>query len=86
MKELLLVNLLLLTVVTVSNVYGSGPRLDYDERYEDILGAPECWVDGYDEGFAGKCDQYLIEYEYLPKFLGHLADNKFVFSERFLNL
>lgn len=30
--------------------------------------------------------QYLIEYKHLPKFLGHLADNKFVFSERLLNL
>lgn len=30
--------------------------------------------------------QYMIEYEHLLKFLGHLADNKFVFSERILNL
>lgn len=29
---------------TASNVYAGGPRLDWDERYEDILGAQECWV------------------------------------------
>ena len=30
--------------------------------------------------------QYFIEYEHLPKFLGYLADNRFVFSERHLDL
>jgi HAD superfamily hydrolase (TIGR01484 family) len=30
--------------------------------------------------------QYLIEYKHLPKFLGHLAGNKFVFLERLLDL
>ena len=44
-------------VATISNVYASGPRLDYDERYEDVPGAPECWVDGYDAGFAQKYDK-----------------------------
>ena len=39
------------------NIYAGGPRLDYDERYEDIPGAPECWVDGYDAGFAGVYDK-----------------------------
>lgn len=40
-----------------------------------------------DKSLNPKLDcQYLIDYEHLPKFLGHLADNKFVFSERFLNL
>lgn len=37
--------------------YAGGPRLDYDEAYTDIPGAPECWVDGYDAGFAGKYDK-----------------------------
>jgi len=37
--------------------YAGGPRLDYDEAYTDVPGAPECWVDGYDAGFAGKYDQ-----------------------------
>ena len=31
--------------------------MDYDERYKDIPGAPECWVDGYDAGFAGVYDK-----------------------------
>ena len=44
-------------VVTISNAYASGPRLDYDESYEDVPGAPECWVDGYDAGFAGVYDK-----------------------------
>ncbi len=44
-------------ILLVPNVYASGPRLDYDERYEDVPGAPECWVDGYDAGFAQKYDE-----------------------------
>ena len=44
-------------ILLVSNVYASGPRLDYDERYEDVPGAPACWVDGYDAGFAQKYDK-----------------------------
>ena len=43
--------------ITISNVNAGGPRLDYDERYEDVPGAPECWVDGYDAGFAGEYDR-----------------------------
>ena len=41
----------------MSNVYAGGPRLDWDQRYEDVPGAPECWVDGYDAGFAQKYDE-----------------------------
>ena len=37
--------------------YAGGPRLDYDEAYTHIPGAPECWADGYDAGFAGKYDK-----------------------------
>ena len=44
-------------LLLVPNVYASGPRLDYDERYEDVPGAPECWVDGYDAGFAQRYDE-----------------------------
>ena len=66
-----------IVIFLVPNVFASGPRMDYDERYEDIPGAPECWVDGYDAGFAGKynidraneCkdipgDQYNASWEY----------------------
>jgi hypothetical protein len=46
-----------MTTNTVPNVYAGGPRADYDERYEDVPGASECWIDGYDAGFAGKYDK-----------------------------
>jgi hypothetical protein len=55
MKQLLLVIVPLLLVATISNVNASGPRLDYP----DPAPTPEsddCWVDGYDAGFAGKYD------------------------------
>lgn len=31
-------------------VYSTRLEHDYDERYEDILGAPEWWYDGYKDG------------------------------------
>jgi hypothetical protein len=60
-----MINFVLITIIlvlmpmpiTISNVNAGGPRLDYDERYEDVPGAPECWVDGYDAGFAGEYDR-----------------------------
>ena len=42
-------------------VYARGPRLDYDEAFQDIEGATECWVDGYDAGFAGVYDRERAE-------------------------
>ncbi|MGE5662376.1 MAG: hypothetical protein ACM3X1_09050 [Ignavibacteriales bacterium] len=56
MKQLLLA-IIPIFILLVPNVYASGPRLDYDEAYADIPGAPECWVDGYDAGFAQKYDK-----------------------------
>lgn len=44
-------------ILLVPNVYAGGARGDYDERYEDVPGAPECWLDGFDAGFAGKYDK-----------------------------
>lgn len=44
-------------IVAAPSVYAGGPRGDYSETYEDVPGAPECWVDGYDAGFAGKYDK-----------------------------
>jgi hypothetical protein len=45
-----------LSPLFISNiyVYAGGPRLDNDERYADIPGAGECWVDGWDDGAVGK--------------------------------
>jgi hypothetical protein len=42
-------------VATISNVYASGPRLDYPEDATEE--GAYCWVDGYDAGFAGKYDK-----------------------------
>jgi hypothetical protein len=63
MIEIIRMNILIFLAIIpaimliVSNVYAGGPRLDYSETYEDVPGAPECWVDGYDAGFAGKYDK-----------------------------
>jgi hypothetical protein len=54
MKQLLLVVIPLLVVVSVSNVYAGGPRLDTGDDATDE--EHDCHVDGYDSGFAGKCD------------------------------
>jgi len=55
MKQLLLAIIPLLMVATISNVYAGGPRLDYgdDVTKEEA----DCWVDGYDAGFAGIYDK-----------------------------
>jgi hypothetical protein len=39
-----------LAAIEIQSAYAGGPRMDWDERYEDIPGAPECWVDGFDDG------------------------------------
>jgi hypothetical protein len=63
MIEIIRMNILIFLAIIpaimliVSNVYAGGPRLDYSETYEDVPGAPVCWVDGYDAGFAGKYDK-----------------------------
>ena len=41
-------------MASISNVYASRPRLDYDERYEDVPGAQNA---GCDAGFAGMYDK-----------------------------
>lgn len=40
-----------------------------------------------DKRLTPKLDcQYLIEFKHLPKFLGHLAQDNFIFSKSLLNL
>lgn len=34
----------------LSVVHAGGSERDYDERYKNIPGAPECWYDGYADG------------------------------------
>jgi hypothetical protein len=43
----------LIANIRVSNTFAGGPRMDWDERFEHIPGAPECWVDGFDDGRDG---------------------------------
>jgi hypothetical protein len=44
-------------MLLMPDVFGSGARMDWSDHYDDYEGAPECWVDGYDAGFAGKYDE-----------------------------
>jgi len=57
MTNLLITIISLLMLTAIPSAYAGGPRLDYDEAYEDVPGAPECWVDGYDAGFAALYDK-----------------------------
>ena len=52
---------LMLSLTTMPNVYAGGPRLDYDERYSGVPGAPDCWVDGWDYGTAHIYDKTRAE-------------------------
>ena len=49
------VALAILIVIPTSNVFAGGPRLDYPEDATEE--GADCWVDGYDAGFAQKYDQ-----------------------------
>ena len=55
MKQLLLAIISLLILATTANVYAGGPRLDWPEDSSDE--GKDCWVEGYDAGFAGKYDK-----------------------------
>ena len=52
----IVITLLISSVSSSSNVFAGGPRHDYDERYEDIQGAPQCWTDGFDDGVNDSYD------------------------------
>jgi hypothetical protein len=43
--------------VVIASAFAGGPRHDYDERYEDVPGAPECWTDGFDDGVNDSFDE-----------------------------
>jgi hypothetical protein len=52
--SIIVVIMMILTMSTAS-VFAGGPRLDYpDDATEE---GADCWVDGYDAGFAGKYDK-----------------------------
>jgi hypothetical protein len=48
--------LILLVLVPNVYVYAGGAREDWSEKYDNIPGAPECWVDGYDDGLEKPFD------------------------------
>ena len=45
----------MLVLATTTNVYAGGPRLDWPMDSSDE--GKDCWVEGYDSGFAGKYDK-----------------------------
>jgi hypothetical protein len=51
----------LLSSGSIAAAFAGGPRLDYDQDYQDVPGAPQCWVDGYDAGFSGQYDKDRAE-------------------------
>jgi hypothetical protein len=58
-----LIFLILIPVLfLVPNVYAGGPRGDSSDLDPPIPGSHECWVDGYDAGFAGKYDKDRADY------------------------
>jgi len=48
---------LLLVPIVFVYVYAGGARMDWSEKYDDIPGAPQCWVDGYDDGLENPFSQ-----------------------------
>jgi hypothetical protein len=59
MNKLIFLDLGLIPVLMllVPSVYAGGPRGDSSDIDPPIPGSHECWVDGYDAGFAGKYDK-----------------------------
>ena len=46
---------LVIILATIANVYAGEPRLDWPEDSSNE--GKDCWVEGYDSGFAGKYDK-----------------------------
>jgi hypothetical protein len=46
---------LVVSTTTTTSAYAGGPRLDYPD--DATAEGADCWVDGYDAGFAGKYDK-----------------------------
>lgn len=56
-KLIFLAAIIPVLMLLVPNVNASGPRQDSDDAYDQIPGAHDCYVDGYDAGFANKYDE-----------------------------
>lgn len=46
-----------LLIPGITSAFAGGAREDWSDKYTDIPGAPECWVDGYDDGQDNPFDQ-----------------------------
>lgn len=44
-------------ILLVPNVYAGGAREDWSDKYDNLEGAPQCWMDGYDDGQNNPFDQ-----------------------------
>lgn len=51
----IIIFLALLVSIPIQFAYAGGPR--YDSPDDTTLEGGQCWVDGYDAGFAGKYDE-----------------------------
>jgi hypothetical protein len=49
---------ILVVLTTTTSAYAGGPRLDWPEDSSDE--GKDCWVEGYDAGFAQKYDKERI--------------------------
>ena len=52
---MLLVTMMMITIPTTIDTFAGGPRLDSPDGATKE--GADCWVDGYDAGFAGKYDK-----------------------------
>jgi hypothetical protein len=64
---------------STSDAYTGGPRLDYPS--DSTREGADCWVDGYDAGFAGRADEcanedneYNRSWDYACRDGGHTED------------
>jgi hypothetical protein len=46
-----------LTLSFLPNIYASGARSDWSEKYDNVPGAPQYWQDGYDDGLESPFSQ-----------------------------
>jgi hypothetical protein len=49
--------LILTLLLLIPYAYAGGAREDWSDKYTSIPGAPECWVDGYDDGLDNPFSQ-----------------------------
>lgn len=47
-----MIGTLMILAIPISSITAGGPRLDYGDDVTDE--EADCWVDGYDAGFAGQ--------------------------------